>query len=768
MTVFRYARSHAWSIGLFATFLFLGSVGVTSAGTRSGRLDFGSGRELGFVQTPGQMSAGRDEGAMVLLPSGKVLIAGGMGGIGIIPTLYDNAEIFDPQTGQFTLSNGHMASVRTDATGTLLPNGKVLITGGINGSAALASADVYDPATDSFSPTANAMSSPRVNQTATLLANGTVLIAAGNNASSEAQATADIYDPSTNRFTLVPNLMTDARTQAAAALLQSGAVLIVGGGDQNAASAEIYDPTTQTFTATAHPMTTNRFNPQATLLPDGGVLISGGRDGLADLASTEIYEPDQDNFVGGPTMSSVRLHHFSILMPSGQVLLGGGDTSFLKTPTASADLYDPQRDTLRPTSQPLRIGRSAAPATSAVVLQDGRVFVAGGQDEQGDLAGLALASGEIYDPAFDSFTITGGLNTPRNGHTATLLSNGTILLVGGADNARKPTSKAELYNSKTERFTRTASPLNVPRVGHAAVRLRNGRVLIVGGSSDRSAEIYDPRSDNFTLTTSMMIASRIAPTATLLANGQVLIAGGLNNQNIALSSAELYDPRTDSFTAVAASMTAARAIHAAARLGNGKVLLAGGSSDSALAHALDSAEIYDPRKMTFTATKPMASARVGLAIAVTPRSALVTGGNDETTKILDTGEVFVGSFNGFVPVANVMTDPREFHTATALPGGKVLIAGGDQNAQNATDSTDFYNPRTNSFEPGPTMTAVRDFQTATKLPSGQVLVAGGRGLSIGAPEVWPTTELLTPLRNGSVVGRSCRGACTSEPAQITQ
>ena len=350
-------RRKAWRIGFIAGLLLLTMSPASRAATVKG-----------FVQTPGQMSIGHDRPAMVVLPSGKVLIAGGLGGIGILPTILDSAELFDSKTGQFSMSNGRMSNPRVAATGTLLPNGKVLIAGGLSALSALASADVYDPVTDTFSPTENPMSSARVDQTSTLLADGTELIAGGTDVNSNPLATAEIYDPSTNRFTLLPNLMTDARVQAAAVRLQSGQVFIAGGGIHDLTSAEIYDPATQTFSATDHSMTTGRFNPAATLLADGAVFISGGRQGLADLASTEIYDPEKRMFFAGPTMGSVRLHHFSVLLPSGQVLVGGGNTSFLKKPTDSAELYDPQRNQIRPTSQPLRIGRSAAAATSAVVL----------------------------------------------------------------------------------------------------------------------------------------------------------------------------------------------------------------------------------------------------------------------------------------------------------------------------------------------------------------------------------------------------------------
>jgi hypothetical protein len=457
-------------------------------------------------------------------------------------------------------------------------------------------------------------------------------------------------------------------------------------------------------------MNAGRFNPAMTLLGNGNVLVTGGRNGLNDLASSEIYNPQQGQFVPGPNMASPRLRGFSILLPSGRVLVGGGYTSFLQAPTASAELYDPLRGTFRPTSQPLRIGRSASPATNAVLLNDGRVMVVGDQDSEGMLGGMPLASGEIYDPTTDIFTITGGLNTPRNGHAATVLARGDILLVGGADQNGNPTARAEVYDRRAGRLVPTSAPLNVPRAGHAAVRLRNGKVLIVGGSGDRTAELYDPRGDNFMLSNSMMTAARAAPNATLLNDGRVLIAGGLDNNGGGLSSAEVYDPRADTFMAVAAMMTTPRAIHAAIRLPNGRVLIVGGSSDSTFQHALSSAEIFDPRKLTFTATPPMSSARVGMAIAPLPNGrVLITGGSDQTGNPLNTAEVFFTKRGTFVPAANTMSSPRRFHTATVIAGGTVLLAGGDKESVNATETTDIYSAKTNSFSAGPSMNAIRDF-----------------------------------------------------------
>ena len=132
-----------------------------------------------------------------------------------------------------------------------------------------------------------------------------------------------------------------------------------------------------------------------------------------------------------------------------------------------------------------------------------------------------------------SWTITGNLNIPRSGHTATPLLNGEVLVVGGGT--------AELYDPATGTWSITAN-LHTVHDSHTATLLQNGKVLVAGGSS---AELYDPNTGTWTITGSLNIA-RSWYTATLLQSGKVLVAGGWGNDS--LSSSELYDPNTGTWS----------------------------------------------------------------------------------------------------------------------------------------------------------------------------------------------------------------------------
>jgi hypothetical protein len=200
----------------------------------------------GRVVATGDMTVPRFEHTATLLPNGKVLIAGGMARNGVTePT----AEIYDPRTARFTPA-GTLTSPRGwGATATLLPNGQVLIAGGASGSwcdasCFLATAELYDPSTNTFIPTGG-MSTPRAAASALLLRNGDVLILGGQGPAGAAPlASAELYHPSTGTFSLTGSMNT--AKVAPAVLLENGKVLVVGGS----ADAELYDPATGRFTAT--------------------------------------------------------------------------------------------------------------------------------------------------------------------------------------------------------------------------------------------------------------------------------------------------------------------------------------------------------------------------------------------------------------------------------------------------------------------------------------------------------------------------------------
>jgi len=177
----------------------------------------------------------------------------------------------------------------------------------------------------------------------------------------------------------------------------------------------------------------------------------------------------------------------------------------------------------------MKLARGYATAT---LLLNGKVLVAGGQYYSG--AQYVTKTAELYDPASGTFSYTGQMTIPRYAHTATLLQNGKVLITGGLDNNSNVRGRAELYDPATGAFTATGN-MSLARQHHTATLLPNGKVLVAGGFyySDPTyetyitdtAELYDPATGAFTSTGNMAFA-RVAHTATLLGNGLVLIAGG--------------------------------------------------------------------------------------------------------------------------------------------------------------------------------------------------------------------------------------------------
>jgi len=326
------------------TFLLTGSLTTPRSNNTATLLPSGkvliAGESYGEIYDPatgvfsatGPMTATRTYHTATLLPNGTVLIAGGDDGTKTL----SSAEIFDPAanggTGGFTAAAGSMTTPRENHTATLLPNGKVLIAGGVNGGSVLSSAEIYDPATQTFTATGS-MASPREFHTATLLKNGLTLIAGGTDGMN-ALNSAELYDPTAGTFSLATGVMTNAREKHTATLLANGTVLLAGGFNttQNAAlgNAEVYDPTTSSFTPVG-PMVTPRFNHTATLLADGmRVLLAGGNTGQGVTASTEIYDPAANKGAGGFSVAGdglnvARENHTATLLQNGNVLIAGGD-----------------------------------------------------------------------------------------------------------------------------------------------------------------------------------------------------------------------------------------------------------------------------------------------------------------------------------------------------------------------------------------------------------------------------------------------------------
>jgi Kelch motif/Galactose oxidase, central domain len=331
----------------------------------------------------------------------------------------------------------------------------------------------------------------------------------------------------------------------------------------------------------------------------------------------------------------------------------------------SVDLYDAARGSF---DQLPQAGASPRSLHTATMLSNGMVLVAGGYD------GSFLSSAQLYDPAAGVFIATGGLLVARRDHTATLLSSGKVLLVGGYNGQHLGT--AELYDPSTGTFAATSGAMGWARSSHSAT-LVGERVLLVGGFNGgylNTAELYDPSSDAFAATSATMTAARSGHTATPLANGRVLIAGGSNSTSF-LRTAETFDP-AGTFTATTGPMLVARSRHTATRLPSGKVLIAGGFNGN----YLDTAEIFDPATGTFTAVAAsMSTPRSGhTAVALADGRVLLAGG--ESPFYLDTAEIYDEASGRFILVAARMAEPRAGHSATALSDGSVIVLGGRNRA----------------------------------------------------------------------------------------
>jgi hypothetical protein len=286
----------------------------------------------------------------------------------------------------------------------------------------------------------------------------------------------------------------------------------------------------------------------------------------------------------------------------------------------------------------------------------------------------------------------------RSGHTATLLKNGKVLIVGGWTGHYSVRNSAELFDPATNMFTPTGN-LVVERAGSRATLLADGRVLVTGGANQRedglaSAEIYDPATEKFTRTGSMH-EPRTEHTATALQDGQVLVVGGGSGDHRGATiyrEAELFDPASGSFSPTGLT-TVPRHKHAAIRLASGKVLVVGGSDNRDWHSQYSSAELYDPARGTFTATESMHTVRFKLPFAITllPNGkALVAGGGAFA-------ELFDERTGSFTQVPGSLGTARFFSSATALADGQVLITGGYYDSGSnlpATESAWLYRPAT--------------------------------------------------------------------------
>jgi trimeric autotransporter adhesin len=355
----------------------------------------------------------------------------------------------------------------------------------------------------------------------------------------------------------------------------------------------------------------------ATLLPNGKVLVVAGSQTNRILASTELYDPRTRRWSSAGTLRMPRSLHTATLLKSGKVLVVGGSqvSPFYLGSLATAEIYDPQTNSwaLAPS---MHTPRSYHTAT---LLDDGRVLVVGGIQAANDVTGTVLASAELYDPVTDTWTAAASMHIARAKHAATLLADHRVLVIGGTDSDYYAFSgyfrTAEIYDPATQSWSPAAS-MNFPRLNATSTLLPDGRVLVVGddGVNEGTAEIFDPRSGEWLQIPGSGVA-RAEHIAVTLRNGAVLVAGGIGE-----TSAQLFDWRRNAWSN-AGSLAVIRASATATVLDDGKVLVAGGFGSRSIPWS--SVELYDPLgtstvgiRSTRTSPVPVAAPALLLGIPI--------------------------------------------------------------------------------------------------------------------------------------------------------
>lgn len=616
-----------------------------------------------------------------------------------------------------------------------------------------------------------AMGTTRYGHTSTVLEGGKILMAGGHDGADTALASAELYDPATRSFTALPD-MEVARVGHTANLLPGGRVLVVGGGCCGrqivtaTTSAELFDPVTGSWSP-ARPMLVARLNHTATLLPDGRVLVAGGSgrsDGNANvgLVHAEVYDPSDNAWSETGEMTERRDRHAAVLIPDdpalpcgpncGKVLVTGG--SVINFGSKSAEVYDPDATTvLGPTldrperrAHVVRGGwRRVAPMSverdshTLTALPDGRVLAIGGR-AQNEAVGGTLASTEAFDPRAGGWVPGASMSVARYLHAAVTVG-GKVLVSGGATDERAnqanpdagspSTAVAELYDPGPGPGPGTWSQTGrsvVPRLHHTLSQL-GGKVLAAGGGP-APVEIFDP------------VSLERPPTIMEIAPSRGPTSGGTEVRITGAGFDEVKGARFDGTpAAIVASGPAEIVVRSPARASPGTVAVSV-TTQRGSAPPQDS-EILGHTRFTYVGptqtwrttgslhanrTAPTATVLWGPRCGDVPAPehcgrVLVTGGSMDPR-----GEIYDGASQTWST-----TEPMQFArfhaTATLLPDGKVLVAGGCTSAGDSCEplaTAETYDPELGTWQPTAPMTLARRGHTETLLMDGRVLVAGGR------------------------------------------
>ena len=310
------------------------------------------------------------------------------------------------------------------------------------------------------------------------LDNGDVLIIGGNGS-----RTCQIFDHVTETWSYADSLNI-GRQDFTAVLLNDGRVIVIGGGvpySLGHGTCEIYDPTTDTWSMT-DTLNTTRGYARAVVLDDGRVFVTGGLDIMTLISACEIYDPVTEIWTPTAQQPEPQWGHDMCILEDGRVLSVGGFRDFGSN-LAGCHIFDPSTEAWI-TTNPLNYRRWKL---SAVKLITGDVLVVGGQDNYF----VNIPQCELYNAGAGTWSLTtNNIDPARIGHTCTKLPNPDprVMLIGGEG----ALSDCEFYHAYAGLWEDTDA-LNPGRGHHTATVLDNGNILVVGGNpSDIDCQIFDP------------------------------------------------------------------------------------------------------------------------------------------------------------------------------------------------------------------------------------------------------------------------------------
>ncbi|MAT08008.1 MAG: hypothetical protein CL707_02745 [Chloroflexi bacterium] len=375
--------------------------------------------------------------------------------------------------------------------------------------------------------------------TLTLISCGSEETPESQDISNESHAVAQT-DTNTKSLSFEIGQELESKRDRFALLVLSNGNLIAAGGKEVGMQAqsgnfnrtvEIFDPIKNQWTFTGE-MKEERMSPVLFELPDGNVMVIGGLSGARDpLISTEILDSNTGTFSMGPEMIRPHNEMGAVTLNDGRFMVIGGssydeDIGFQVALSKETEIFDPGSGTWTEAA-PMSDKRANH---SALVLNDGKVLVLGG----GKTDGPYLKSIEIYDPNTDTWKFGADMTKGRVAHTATVLSDGKVLVVGG----KGKLTLAEIYDPETDTWA-LAGETNTSRGDHAALLLADGSVLVTGGIGYLTdAELFDPNTLKWTVVGSLN-TGRIRPAVTRLSDGRVLIIAGVGKDGM-LASVEVY------------------------------------------------------------------------------------------------------------------------------------------------------------------------------------------------------------------------------------